>query len=319
LWRGPSRKLPNLDPDEVPAAEQLLTKHARELGPKDLRLVANRVVNGLDPDGPETSDDQLHQDRRHLELRQRRDGMWHMEGRLTNTVGAQLNAILDPLTRPRTSTVHIDGKTTAIPDERHFGQRMHDAFEDACSRLLLADQPAVGGTPASVIVTVQLDDLLKRAGIAQTSDGPQPSSDQLLRIADEADIWPTIIDKHGVPLAMGRKSRIASRGQTMALIAREGGCSFPGCDHPPQCCDRHHILDWILGGRTDLDNLTLLCRYTTPISCSKAGAAALTPRVCRDGSRPNGSTLSKCPQLNTRIRQLETQRQLQRRRRLAAA
>ena len=44
----------------------------------------------------------------------------------------------------------------------------------------------------------------------------------------------------------------------MALIARDAGCSFPGCTHPPQWCDRHHILDWILGGLTDLDNLTLL-------------------------------------------------------------
>jgi hypothetical protein len=54
-------------------------------------------------------------------------------------------------------------------------------------------------TAAEKINFWQLDDLLKRAGIAQTSDGTQLSSDQLLRIADEADIWPTIIDKHGVP------------------------------------------------------------------------------------------------------------------------
>ena len=47
----------------------------------------------------------------------------------------------------------------------------------------------------------------------------------------------------------------------MALHTRDGGCSFPGCTHPPNWCDRHHILDWILGGLTDLDNLTLLCRY----------------------------------------------------------
>ena len=26
-------------------------------------------------------------------------------------------------------------------------------------------------------------------------------------------------------------------------------------------CDRHHIIDWINGGPTDLDNLTLVCRY----------------------------------------------------------
>ena len=106
-----------------------------------------------------------------------------------------------------------------------------------------------------------VEDLLAKAGIAETTDGTQLSAAQLLRIADEAEIWPAIIDRNGVPLALGRTRRIASRGQTMALIAREGGCSFPGCDHPPQWCDRHHIIDWIDGGPTDLDNMTLLCRY----------------------------------------------------------
>jgi hypothetical protein len=41
------------------------------------------MVDGLDPDGSEPVADQLQQDRRHLELRQRRDGMWQLEGKLT--------------------------------------------------------------------------------------------------------------------------------------------------------------------------------------------------------------------------------------------
>jgi hypothetical protein len=60
----------------------------------------------------------------------------------------------------------------------------------------------------------------------------------------------------------------------MALIAREGGCSFPGCGHPPQWCDRHHIIDWIDGGPTDLENLKLCSAdTTTPISCRRPGPA----------------------------------------------
>lgn len=174
------QKLTRADlPDDVAAAEQQLAKHAQELGPKDLYRLASRVVARLDPDGPGLVDDQLQQDRRHLELKQRRDGMWHVQGKLTNTVGAQLNAILDPLTRPRTTTMQVDGKTSEIPDDRHYGQRLHDAFEDACGRLLqLADRPAVGGTPASVIVTITVDDLLAKAGIAETTDGTQLSADQ---------------------------------------------------------------------------------------------------------------------------------------------
>jgi hypothetical protein len=45
------------------------------------------------------------------------------------------------------------------------------------------------------------------------------------------------------------------------LIARDGGCSFPGCDHPPEWCERHHVVPWLHNGPTDLKNLTLLCSY----------------------------------------------------------
>ena len=75
-------------------------------------------------------------------------------------------------------------------------QRLHDALEEACAKLLkAADQPSVGGIPASVIITISLDDLLAKAGVAETADGSQLTTDQLLRIADEAEIWPTIIDR----------------------------------------------------------------------------------------------------------------------------
>ena len=158
--------------------------------------------------------------------------MWQLHGKLSNTVGAQLNAILDPLTTPRSTAMEDeDGTLIQIPDERPYVQRLHDALEEACARLLKSgDQPSVGGVvPASVIVTISIEELLAKTGLAETADGTQLTPEQLLRIADEAEIWPAIIDRHGVPLALGRTRRLASPGQTMALIARDAGCSFPGC------------------------------------------------------------------------------------------
>jgi hypothetical protein len=224
--------------------------------------------------------------------------MWHLQGKLSNTLGAQLNALLDPLTKPRSTTVEDEnGNTTPIPDQRPYGQRLHDALDEACARLLkIKDQPSSGGTPTSVIVTITLDDLLANTGLAETSDGIQLSPDQLLRIAEEAEIWPTVINHHNVPLAVGRTRRIATPGQTMALHIRDGGCSFPGCIHPPSYCDRHHILDWIHGGPTDLDNLTLRSAdTTTPTSCRKAGPAASTPTNYPNGHHPGGSTNTNAP------------------------
>jgi hypothetical protein len=67
---------PGLDPEAVHTAEQLLADHGPILGPTELRRFALKVVDAADPDGPEPIDDQHQQDRRHLELKQRRDGMW---------------------------------------------------------------------------------------------------------------------------------------------------------------------------------------------------------------------------------------------------
>jgi hypothetical protein len=106
---------PDLDPYAVQTAEELLTDYAHVLGYTELRRYALSVVNAADPDGPEPVDDQLHQDRRYVELKQRRDGMWHLEGKLTNTLGAQLNAILEPLAKPRSSNI-ADGNGTTTYD-----------------------------------------------------------------------------------------------------------------------------------------------------------------------------------------------------------
>jgi hypothetical protein len=189
-------------------------------------------------------------------------------------------------------------------------------LDEACGRLLkAADQPMIGGVPASVIVTVPLQDLLAEAGVAETSDGTMLTADQLLRIADEAEIWPTIISHNNVPLALGRTQRLASRGQTMALIARDFGCSFPGCTHPASWCDRHHIKDWILGGLTDLNNLTLLCRYHHTHFLQKGWTCRMNADGLPEWIPPWWIDRDQRPQINARIRRLNAQQQLGRRRR----
>ena len=75
----------------------------------------------------------------------------------------------------------------------------------------------------------------------------------MLGLADSADIYTALVTGQGEVLRLGRTRRIASRGQTIALIARDGGCSFPGCDTGPEWSERHHIVPWVDGGRTDLN------------------------------------------------------------------
>jgi Domain of unknown function (DUF222)/HNH endonuclease len=61
------------------------------------------------------------------------------------------------------------------------------------------------------------------------------------------------------PLEVGRTTRTVSPAQRNALIVRDGGCAFPGCQRPQGWCEAHHLRHWAHGGPTDLANLALLC------------------------------------------------------------
>ena len=151
------------DPAAIDEGEQLLVGFADIHAVKDLRILADQIVDRIDPDGT-LPKEQLNQDRRHVEFHQRGDGSWAGTLRLTGALGSKLQALLGPLAKPRVNTaIGPDGQLVEIPDERHYGQRMHDALEDVCDRLLRSDAiPESGGTPATVIVTIDLDDLLAR-------------------------------------------------------------------------------------------------------------------------------------------------------------
>jgi hypothetical protein len=61
-------------------------------------------------------------------------------------------------------------------------------------------------------------------------------------------------------LNLGRKRRTVSPAQCIALVARDGGCTFPACDRPAEWCAGHHLRHWTTeNGPTDLDNLILAC------------------------------------------------------------
>jgi len=65
----------------------------------------------------------------------------------------------------------------------------------------------------------------------------------------------------GLPLDVGRTRRTVPPSLRRALAVRDGGCRFPGCDRPPGWCDAHHVIHWLHGGHTALDNLVLCCDH----------------------------------------------------------
>jgi hypothetical protein len=81
----------------------------------------------------------------------------------------------------------------------------------------------------------------------------------LRKIACDADIIPALLGTHGEILDLGRKTRLFTPAQRLALTARDQGCTFPNCTIPAPWCEAHHITYWSRGGPTTIDNGALLC------------------------------------------------------------
>jgi hypothetical protein len=162
---------------------------------------------------------------------------------------------LEALGAPRPSSEH--GR-----DERTPGQRRHDALRQVLKLATRAGElPQTGGLPATVLVTMTKREFESGTGLAVTSFGQQLSVPAALRLADQASIGWLVHNTTGGVLGFGRGRRAASAGQALALAARDRGCAFPGCDIPSEWTERHHIVPWRLGGRTDLENLVSLCDF----------------------------------------------------------
>ena len=124
-----------------------------------------------------------------------------------------------------------------------------------------------------VVVTMTAQTLAGGMGAATMATGQRVSPGEARRLACTAGIIPAVLGGPGQVLDVGRKARLFSSTQKIALALRDGGCTVQGCGRPPGRCDAHHDHPWSHGGATDLANGRLLCprhhtlvhdpRYTT--------------------------------------------------------
>ncbi len=69
-----------------------------------------------------------------------------------------------------------------------------------------------------------------------------------------------VCDTKGIVIDAGRTRRSFSKQQKKVLALTHSTCAFPGCHHPFRNCEIDHLLDWALGGETNLGNAAPLCR-----------------------------------------------------------
>jgi hypothetical protein len=112
-----------------------------------------------------------------------------------------------------------------------------------------------------VTVTIPYDPLTRSLGTGTLDTDDPVTPEQARRLACDAQIMPVVLGGEGQILDVGRSRRLISGSLHKALVARDGGCAFPGCDRPARWCESHHIIPWHLGGRTSLDNAVLICGH----------------------------------------------------------
>ncbi|SDN54146.1 HNH endonuclease [Klenkia soli] len=119
------------------------------------------------------------------------------------------------------------------------------------------------GDPARREVVVRVDAAVladdAAAGQAALDGVAALSPAQARRLACDAALTVVLVEGEQV-LACGRTRRFATTAQRRSLLMRDGGCARPGCvETRPERLHAHHLVAWSAGGRTDVDNLVLLC------------------------------------------------------------
>ncbi|MGY1748555.1 DUF222 domain-containing protein [Modestobacter sp. SYSU DS0511] len=206
------------------------------------------------------------------------DGMLVLQVRMDGESGAALLVAVESLaerdarreraaaTRAAAADAPSDRTADRTADPEMFPrERMSARRCRALAQLaeVAADSGRRAGDPPRREVVVHVDaDVLAddaAAGRAHLEGGPALSPAQVRRMACEASLT-VIVERHGQPLALGRRRRLATRAQRRALLARDGGCARPGCTETRiERLHAHHLTPWRLGGRTDVSAMVLLC------------------------------------------------------------
>ncbi|MGA9691950.1 MAG: DUF222 domain-containing protein [Pseudonocardiaceae bacterium] len=239
---------------ERDAAEADLARHARSFHPTSLHKIGQRILGCLDPDGRQPRDEpQPDPGAGELRLWDRRDGRLGLEGYLEPEHRAAVRSLIEQLAAPRPAIA-------GIPDARTAPQRNADALLEVCGLARAAqDCPSTAGEPPHLTVTIDWEALRTGLGVATLDYGTLISASDARRWACDAKIIPVVLGGRSEPLDVGRALRTVPLSIRRALVARDRGCVFPGCDRPPGMCQAHHCRHWIDNGETSVENCVLLC------------------------------------------------------------
>ncbi len=234
----------------TPESDRHLCERARELSVRELVEVAATSARSGGSGAPRALSSAEQHERRFVRCN---DTFRTVTAQLPAESYAQTRACLEA----RAREIPSDGET-------RWDQRLCDGFMG----LIGSAAPGSSGsaTPASphvVVVHVPLDALVDDA-VEPSALAGELERDGLIdvttvqRIACDATVVIAVDDDVGHTMYEGRARRSPSDAQRREVMRRDRHCRFPGCANVT-FANVHHVVAWKPGGRSDLENLALLC------------------------------------------------------------
>jgi len=233
-------KLRAVSDTATPETDRDVLQQARECSVRQLvELAARRSEGGAG---------EAHHERRFVRFNDRH-----------RTVTAQLPA--DSYAEVRSC---LEGRARKIPSdgETPWDRRLCDALIET---IRSSGGGSASASPYLVVAHVPLDALIDESGETTGLAGELETDDLIScetvrRIACDATIAIAVDDDVGHTMFEGRTRREPTDAQRREIRRRDRHCRFPGCTNAT-FTNAHHVKPWKPGGKTDLDNLALLCLH----------------------------------------------------------
>ncbi|HEV7423225.1 MAG TPA: DUF222 domain-containing protein [Mycobacterium sp.] len=221
-----------------------------------LGRVVHHFLSRLDPDGTEPDPTEG----RSLTLSKLLDGSLSIRGELDAVGGEKLQAALESIVQA----------SRPAGDARTRSQQLGDALVQLSDNALASGTlPILRAVKPHVAVLIDIADLVDPAtgpATAATGFGATISAARARWLACDGNVSRVVFGPDGAPMDLGRSHRVSPPHLRKAVEVRDRHCVFAGCEAPSYWCDVHHLLHWIDGGETSLENSALLCeRHHTKV------------------------------------------------------
>jgi hypothetical protein len=260
---------PHLSAVQRETVEVALVAKAQSLTPSALRRAARRALEAVESDVTlvDAHENELVHDeeeraraKTRLTLHENGDGTVSGHFTVPTAQGQLLKKIVDTITAPRrgrfgAARAQVGDQLVRTDGDRARGEAFVELIEH------LPTDHLHPKTAATLVVTLSADVLRGAVRAVGLDTGEVLSADQVRRLACTSRLIPAVLGGKGIPIDVGRSSRLFTETQRIALGLTHRTCAADGCDRPYAWCELHHLQAWALGGPTDLANAVPLCHF----------------------------------------------------------